>query len=351
MKRIITLAILAAVIIAGGCAFAKTKNETVKMLPVFSAKSDAQNRVWVGTFQMVWNEFMDNIVKGPVVFKFYKSALADQLNKQEFKKSMISEDSYYTAYGETSIALKEKIEQAIMKKFNEKSEVLDQIDWTNSNRAYVIYAMLKKDFKFTKRFDILKADSFNRSAQKYSYFGVNLETDKSAYDAVKVLFYNSSSDYAIALKSDKDDVILYRTNSNETFDKAYKNLSKKSAKYRGNKNFGAGDMLKVPFMTLKTDVKYTELCGKEIKNTDRLYISDALQTVDFNMSNTGVKLKSEAVMSIMKMSMPLPVKKSGRDFFFNKTFYLFMQENGKTMPYFAVRVEDMNLYKYTGEVK
>ena len=83
----------------------------------------------------------------------------------------------------------------------------------------------------------------------------------------------------------------------------------------------------------------------------RLYIAQAMQTVDFNMNNTGVKLKSEAVMNIMTMSMPLTVKEKGRNLFFNKTFYLFMKEKDKSMPYFALRVDDMELFKYTGEVK
>ena len=107
-------------------------------------------------------------------------------------------------------------------------------------------------------------------------------------------------------------------------------------------------------MTFKNYTNYDELCNKEIKNKatkERLYIAQAMQTADFNMNNTGVKLKSEAVMNVMTMSMPLAIKQKGRNLYFNKTFYLFMKEKGKSMPYFALRVNDMDLYKYQGEVK
>ena len=69
------------------------------------------------------------------------------------------------------------------------------------------------------------------------------------------------------------------------------------------------------------------------------------------MNNTGVKLKSEAAMSIMTMSlMPEMKKQRGRNFYFNNTFALFLKEKDKSMPYYAMRVKDMELYKYTGEI-
>lgn len=354
MKKIILSALFAVLIFAGGGAFAKTSAKQVKMLPVFSAQSQEQNRLWVGTFQLVWNDFMDNILHGPVLFKNEKSVLAEQLNKQEFTKAMLSEDSYYTAYGETSLELKAKIEKAIKEKFNETSELLDKINWNDPNNAYLMYAMLKKDFKFLSKFDVVNKEGFNNSKEKINYFGIDKQSKSNMYKNVDVLFYNTPWDYAVALKSDKDDVILYRTNTNKSFDVVYKTLNTKAQKYKGSKQFVAGDQLKVPFMTFKDMTNYDELCSKEIvtpKASKRLYISKAMQTADFNMNAKGVTLKSEAVLDIMTMSMPLTVKEKGRNFFFNKTFYLFMKENGKTMPYFALRVEDMNLYKYTGEVK
>ena len=349
MKKIFTLLFL--IILLGGFLPVQAKESQAEMLAAFSQKPSQQNVLWVGTFQMVWNEFQDNIVKGPIKFKNQKSELADILNKQEFTKAMLSEDAYYTAYGKTDIALKKQIEDAIMQKFNEKSELLDKINWTDPNRAYLLYAMLVKNFEFPARFDILKTEKFGKDKDPVTYFGIDKKSSDRLYKNVRVLFYNNPWDYAVALNSDKDEVILYRTNSRKNFADLYAVLNKKAQKYDGTKEFVAGDQLKIPYMSIKQDVSYDSLCGKLIENTDKLYIDKALQTVQFNMNNTGVKLKSEAVMNIMTMSLPLTVNAEGRNFFFNKTFVLFMKEKDKQMPYFALRVNDMSIFKYQGEIK
>lgn len=347
MKKLLT-ALFSIILLGSFCA---AQASQVQMLAAFSQKPESQNVLWVGTFQMVWNEFSDNIVKGPIKFKNYKSKLANLLNKQEFTKDMISQDSYYVAWGKTDLALKKQIEDAIMQKFNEKSELLDKINWTSKNRAYLLYAMLIKNFDFSPKFDVLAKEKFGKDEEPVSYFGIDKKSSERLYKNVRVLFYNNPWDYAVALNSDKDEVILYRTNSRKNFSDLYSVLNKKSQKFKGNKEFVAGDQLKVPYMSINQNASYDVLCGKLIENTDRLYIDKALQTVQFSMNNAGVKLKSEAVMSIMTMSMPIMTAENGRNFFFNNTFVLFMKEKDKQTPYFALRVKSMSDYKYQGEIK
>lgn len=65
--------------------------QTLDVLPLLASESAQQNRLWVGTFQLAWNELMEGIVKGPIVFVGSKSELAKQLNKQKFKTSDLSE--------------------------------------------------------------------------------------------------------------------------------------------------------------------------------------------------------------------------------------------------------------------
>ena len=348
MKKLLTILFLTA-IFAG---FSIAAQKYPEMLASISQNSPQQNKIWVGTFQLVWNEFSDNIVKGPVKFKDFESDIADELNKQEFKKSELSENAFYIAYGKTSAALKEHIEKAIMEKFGETSELLNRVNWTDKSNAYIVYAMLKKDFKFAAKFDAFRTkEKFNYSKEKYKYFGIDKESRQNLYEGVRVLFYNNPFDFAVAMQSDIDEVILYRTNSSKSLNDIYNELEHKSKKYRGSKKFAAGDQLKVPFMSVKDSVNYKELCNNEILNTDRLYIAQALQTVDFNMDNSGVRLKSEAAMDIKVMSMPLTVKERGRNFFFNDSFVIFMKEKDKQLPYFAAKVKDMDMFKYMGEVK
>lgn len=343
MKKLLTL--LAVVILTGSCVFAKAE-KTLDVLPLLKSQSNMQNRVWVGTFQLVWNDLMDGIVKGPVEFEDYNSALAKQLNNQTFKADQLSENSYYKTYGETSPELKAQIETAIKEKFNETSDILDSIDWTKEPGKYLVYAMLKKDFKFLTAFDKLKPARFARSFKKVDYFGIDENSDNSLDNMINVLFYNSKDDFAIAIRTVGNDVVyLYRTDDDKTFDKLYSDMFMKKVYYDGSSKFNADDELKIPNISLYREKSFDELCNHKIKGSDMI-ISKALETIDFKMDNEGVKLKSEAAIAVTTSAL-IPEKQEPRKFYFNDTFVLFLQEADKMKPYFALRVDDVSLINKT----
>lgn len=352
MKKTLTAAI-AGVLLLGGLSVSALdkKTETLALLPAMKYESAAPNRIWVGTFQLVWNDLMDGIVKGPVEFKGKKSKLAEELNAQSFTKEMISENSYYTKYGETSPELRETIEKAIKEKFDETSDVLNSVDWTPGPNKYTAYAMLKKDFKFLTAFDKLKMERFGKNKEKVQYFGINKKSDKILDKTVHVMFYNSSKDFAVVIYTQTDDVLyLYRTKDDKTFDKLYSDMFIKRAQYEGNSDFTEKDELKVPNIGLYKEQSFDELCNREIKGTNMM-LDKALETVEFKMDNEGVKLKSEAIIAT-KMSAMLPEKNlKPRKFYFDDTFVIFLQEQGKDKPYFAMRVNDAAAINKTGRKK
>ena len=67
----------------------------IEVLPTMYTRSNEQDRVWVGTFQLVWNDFMDKIIHNPVRFRDGAPIWVYELNKQTFKASDLSEKSYY----------------------------------------------------------------------------------------------------------------------------------------------------------------------------------------------------------------------------------------------------------------
>ena len=87
------------------------------------------NSVWCGTFQLVWNDMVNNVLKQDVVFT-PQEKIVENLNKQTFKEDQLSEKDYYKVYDLFTLDLKEKIEKGIKKKFNEKSDILDSINWS-----------------------------------------------------------------------------------------------------------------------------------------------------------------------------------------------------------------------------
>ena len=140
----------------------KTNTDFV-LVPTMQSKTEQQNRAWVGTFQIVWNDFQDNLVKGAVKLDGDENNIdVKELNKQKFKSDMISANSYYKTFGLVSPDLKTQIETALMQKFNETSEILDALDWAPAPNKYLFYAMLKKNFKFITAFDKLEPARFSK---------------------------------------------------------------------------------------------------------------------------------------------------------------------------------------------
>ena len=120
-----------------------TKLESVAGITVVPTMNDTitADSSWCGTFQLVWNDMKNEVVKKDIVFN-PQLDMVKNLNKEEFNESMLSEDYYYKIYGLKSLALKEQIENGIKEKFNQTSDILDDFDWSedaldNPNNANV----------------------------------------------------------------------------------------------------------------------------------------------------------------------------------------------------------------------
>lgn len=313
----------------------------IEVLPTMQSKTTAQDRVWVGTFQIVWNDFMDKFVHSEVKFPEGTPASVNELNAQDFTINELSEKCYYRYAGKITKNTKKIITKAIKNKFHENSDLLNKMNLDPNGDRYIVYAMLKKDFQFINAFDKLGTSQFGD--KKAEFFGIDSRSANELGEGVKVLFYNSPSDFAVVLDTkDKDEVYLYKTSTSKPFNYIYSDMLKKQTAYKGDENFGEEDLLKIPNLKFFEEKSFDEVCGKRIKGTN-LVIDSALETVKFEMDNAGLKLKSEAAMSIMKMS--LTPSADPRLFYFNDTFVLFLKEKGKNKPYFALRVHDISKFQ------
>lgn len=238
MNKIIKVFVilLCASVILSGAVFAAIKIiENIKgkaeLTPTDTSEISSidTNKVWVGTFNLVWNDFMNDIIGGKIEFEDGDSALANELNKQSFKASQLNEKSYFKTHGSSTLDFKNKIEKEIKQRFSENSETLNKVNWGDPN-SYVLYAMLKKEFNYLERFPTLNDKTFGNSDEKVKYFGLTPVTVQDAGKNVEILFYNSKEDFAIKLKTkEKEEVYLYRTTGeNKSFEENYQEMIEKN---------------------------------------------------------------------------------------------------------------------------
>ena len=353
VSKVIIIMLCISVLLAGGV------YATMKIIKGFIGKAEITptytsglstmdgNKVWCGTFNLVWNDFMNDVVKGNVEFRDGESELANELNKQSFKVDQLSENSYFKIHGQAmGEDLKNKIQNGIKQKFNEDSNLIDRIDWNDSN-GYVLYAMLKKEFNFLEPFSTAMGSmTFNNSEPRIKCFGVDSSNNPIASKNVEVLFYNSEDDFAIKLKTKEgEEVILYKTTGeNKSFEENYKEIKKQQINYSGKNTFEENDILRIPFIKVNDEINYDELCGREIKNSN-YYIKQALQTIDFELNNVGGSVKSEALIDATQKTWT----EKSRKMIFDSDFILYLKEESKEQPYFALKVDNTDILLDEGE--
>ncbi len=319
-------------------------NKDLNILTLSSSPLKEGNNLWVGTFQLVFNDMKENVLKlDKIEFVGEDQTLELKgLNNKEFDSTMLNESSYYTSYGKTSPKAKEEINKGIRKKFSEKSDIVNSLDWSEGKGRYYAYAMLKKSFSFKSAFDELEKDSFNGSANKFDYFGISSKSKKQLDDNVRVLYYNDKNDYAVSLLTKEGDIVyLYRYDNISSLQSGYKRMLAQSENFRETRSFQEFDTLKIPNLKIKGQKDYKELCNKQIKGTD-LYFSTALETIELDLDRKGGKVKSEAIlMTELMMALPQETQKP-RHFDFDKPFVLFLIDKDKNDPYLALFVKNLS---------
>ena len=345
VSKVIIILLCISVLLAGGV-YATMKimekfTEKTEMTPTFTSKISSIdiNKVWIGTFNLVWNDFMNDVIGGKIEFEDGYSELADELNKQSFTEKQLNPNSYFKKHGTATLDLKTQIENGIKEKFNENSKVLNKVEWGNPY-AYVLYAMMKKEFNYLERFPTLKDNTFGDSKEKVKYFGIEPDTSQEASKNVEILFYNSKEDFAIKLKTkENEEVYLYKTTGeNKSFEECYQEMIEKQEKYDGNKKWNENDILNIPFIKISDEINYDELCGRMIKETN-WYIRQAIQTIDFELNNYGGSVKSEALIEALQNA----IYENGREFIYNNDFILYLKEESKEKPYFALKVDNIDV--------
>lgn len=334
--------------------------EGIEVVPTMSDTIKADSS-WCGTFQLVWNDMKNEIVKKDIIFN-PQLDMVSNLNKEEFNESMISEDYYFKIYGLKSLELKERIENGIKEKFNQTSDILNDFDWSENElddpnnkdiRRYFFYTMLYRKFEFLQEFDKLDNGKFGNDYNDIEYFGIDKNTANSVGNQIEVLYYNSEDDFAILINTKTDDEVIFCKNpQGKNFNEIYENMKDKSNKYTGSKFFEDVDEFKAPKLTFNEKREYVELANKKFETADPVYdiaeIQKAIQTIKFSLDEKGGEIKSEAAIDMKMMATSIDseiIEKQPRYFNVDDKFAIFLREKGKSKPYFAGRIDDITKFQ------
>ena len=341
--------ILSITVILSGAVYAGYKiyqTYQAKIIPSYTSNIPAvdTNQIWVGTFQLAWNELAEQLTdNGKVEFVEGNTPLVEELNQKKFTKNDISPEDYYLTVEETRPELKEKIQKEVYEKFKiDNTQTLEKMNF-NLTPGYTIYTMLVKNFHFVHPFEPLQSEAFKQSEQKVKYFGISKNSDVEARENVEILFYHSKEEFAIQLNTvENEEIILYKTKENKTFPEYQKRIEEETKKYEGKRKMQKEEELKIPYMKVDTAVNYEELCGKQIKREKGGYIVTALQTIKFSLDETGGGVISEGVIQDVRESEDIN-KAEERQFDFNDNFILFLKEKDKQKPYLAFKVNSTEI--------
>ena len=341
--------ILSITLILSGAVYAGYKiyqTYQAKIIPSYTSniQSVDTNQIWVGTFQLAWNELAEQLTdNGKVEFEEGNTPLVEELNQRSFTKNDISQKDYYLILEETKPELKEKIQKEVYEKFKiDNTKTLEKMNF-NLTPGYTIYTMLVKNFHFVHPFEQLQSETFKQSEQKVKYFGINKNSATKARENVEILFYQSKEEFAIQLNTvENEEIILYKTKENNTFPEYQKRIEEETQKYEGKRKMQKEEELKIPYMKVDTAVNYEELCGKQIKRKEGGYIVTALQTIKFSLDETGGRVISEGIIQDVRKSTEINMAEE-RQFDFDNDFILFLKEKDKQKPYLALKVNSTEI--------
>ena len=303
---------------------------------------------WCGTVNLIWNDFKSYLkTDKPVQLSPEKELnIVANLNKSSFTSKELSDDHYYTNFGYATPNFRDEIKGDIRTKFDQKSDILDNLRWEEGSRRIVFYAMLYRNFNYPYKFEKLGKASFAKK-DNVEYFGVTKSSDKDIKNQIDVLYYNNDSDYAVKiLTKENDEVIFVRNPEGKTFGQIYENMNINANKFKGSTKLGDSDTFKAPMLKINEEKDYVDMKNVVMaaKDGEQYEIEKLIQTIKFRIDEEGGEIKSEAAMVVSK-GMAISEAKEERNFNFDDEFVLFLKEKDKEKPYFATKVSTIDLYK------
>ncbi len=315
--------------------------------------SDGKNAIWCASFQMAWDRLKNDVAGEPLQVANAETVAA-RLNAEEVPAGTLDESSYYAAAGFVSDGIREKIRGEMRNRFQK-----EPMDIGDAASAVVAYAYLRASVPFTIPYfengEPLEFTDSHGKRSKVSSFGLTHEhmgRYHELHEQPQVLYasfnrepgqWKPPTEYVIDLCRDSkpSQVLVARLPRKGTLKATLDDLNKRLAEPPSDEIRGRDSIdsaLLVPNVNWSVLHRFPELEGadKLLLNAKLrgLYISDAIQAVDFRLDRSGVELESEA---------GLAAKSASFDCLFDHPFLIVVKKRGTEMPMFVMWVDNAEL--------
>ena len=287
-----------------------------------------RNVLWCATFQMAWDAAATS--QGGKLDLRPASRAADSLNRNRFDLRWIDADSVHISGGSVDNGVLDRIAGADRKRGG-PSRLLEKLRKESRAGDLVFYASLRKDLEFPAPF--AKLGSWKVGDRKVAWFGFRPDQEETGplLTQVAVHHYAARTDFVVELKSKSsgDRLLLAKLpRKPATLEAAARAVTDKVRK--DAPKAGARDLLAVPNVVADEDVSFSEFEGRTVMPGGR-FVRSASQTIDFRMDEKGVKLRSEAQVTL-GCSAHVPI--DPRLMILDPPFVIVMVRKDAPKPYF-----------------
>jgi hypothetical protein len=309
-----------------------------------------KNVIWCSSFQIAWNELMDNIIKAPIEITGGEE-FSKHLNAARQSHLDLPPESCYAGSGFVKDGIAEEIQAEMARRF--PSVPTPQFgELTPIDILAYSYMAANVKFKipfFENREDFAFKDSLGNETPVTS-FGIRSQ-DEYAYhklrEQVQILLCQDDPNtdgvtgFAIDLckYTKPNQVVIAQIPRKDTLAQMLGDLEERIAEFPKEERaqrFGVNDVLLVPNMYWRLAHRFREIEKKHLANPgyETYWVKEASQVIQFRLDRSGAELKSEAKV----VAAPVP-----RHFVLDGSFLIYLKKRGAEYPFFVMWVDNAEL--------
>lgn len=296
-----------------------------------------KNVLWCATFQIAWDAASRHFGRPLRLQPACK--LVDSLNRSPFNSKWIDGESIFCASGTVGEGVLDRIDQGAHAK-KTRSKLLGNLRKISQSDDLVFYALLTKNLEFENPFGKLGKWNVGKRAVPWFGFTPKQQNTGTLLKQVGVHHYAAKNNFVIELKSKQtgDQLLLAKlpeapATAADASRAALKHLRADPSDAKWD------DLLAVPNVVVDEKVSFCELEGRTVLGTGR-FVRSAMQTIDFRMDEKGVKLRSEAAISL---GCSASMRVDPRLMILDPPFAIVMKRKNAPQPYFVAWIANADL--------